>query len=258
LYPPDHEFFVAKMHVDGIWLIDFYGGAAIISPEAYLAAPASVDVTVPHRRPQPSSVKVSLEVKPDPTNKAGTARWLAAATAWGVLSTTSARSQASSVGAPFGNPYSFADGSTGTPYFYASDMDASMIDLFQGNGSAKPNTWASLALTEATLGGTSDSQQQCEIGVTTLSDPETPTCARLVLSGNLVKLAVNSTEDKSARAALYAKHPSFVNYPPGHDFFIAKMVVADVWLIDYFGGASIIPPSTYFAAGPKNDPVLLM
>ena len=41
-----------------------------------------------------------------------------------------------------------------------------------------------------------------------------PSEQRLVFSGTVVKLAPNSTEDKTGRAALFERHPSFANYPP--------------------------------------------
>jgi len=39
-YPKDHAFFTAKLEVDGVWLIDTYGGAANIKPAEYFAAPS--------------------------------------------------------------------------------------------------------------------------------------------------------------------------------------------------------------------------
>jgi len=105
----------------------------------------------------------------------------------------------------------------------------------------------SLALSEAALSGSKIARPDCTIGIG-LGDPENPPCARLVLSGSMVKLEVNSTEDKKARAALFKRHPSFAQYPPGHDFFVAKLEIDGVWLIDFYGGAAIIPPAEYFSA----------
>lgn len=256
LYPPGHDFFVAKMDLDGVWLIDFYGGAAIISPEDYLAPSSPSDGGLLKTRNKALSPPNSLP-KPEPSNKAAMARWMAASLDWGALVTTSSRSQGADIGEAFGNPYSFADAATGVPYFYASDLDASMIDIFQGSTSTKPNPKASFALSEAALGGTKDEQSACEIN-SFLGDPETPTCARLVLSGSIVRLAANSAEEKTARAALFTKHPSFANYPPGHDFFVAKMEVEAVWLIDAFGGAAIISPKDYFAVESIGKPFVAM
>jgi len=250
LYPPGHAFFVAKMELDAVWLIDFYGGAAIVTPKDYLAPSSSSHAVLPQGRMKAWS-SPNTSPRPKPSNKVGTARWMAATLDWGALVTTSSRSQGAQVGEAFGNPYSFADAGTGVPYFYASDLDASMIDIFKGNASVKPDPKATLALSEASLGGTTESQNACEIGGL-LSDPENPPCARLVLGGSIVKLAAESTEEKKGRAALFAKHPSFANYPPGHDFFVAKLDIETVWLIDAYGGAAIISPKDYFAASPDS------
>jgi len=186
-----------------------------------------------------SSLAVAAVARAPPFHwqKPETARWMAGTLDWGFLSTISTRSEASSVGDAFGNPYSFSDASTGVPYFYASMLDASMIDLFVTNGS-KPR--ASLTLSESAITDPGFIfRQYCKIG-TNLGDPENPPCARLVLSGNIVKLTANSTEEKKAKEALFSRHPSFEQYPPGHDFFAAKMEVDTVWLIDWYGGAAII------------------
>jgi hypothetical protein len=252
-FPPGHAFFVVKMVVDGVWLIDFYGGAAIIPPAKYLAANTSVGWMRGVHLEVPSPTPIA--VPPKPSEKAATARWMAKTLDWGVLSTSSSRAQGTSVGDPFGNPYSFADASTGVPYFYASDLDASMIDIFTASHA---NPKASLALSEASLGGTREHVRSCEIGAFPFGDPENPPCARLVLSGTIVKLAANTTDYKTGRASLFARHPSFANYPPGHDFFVAKMEVAAVWLIDAYGGAAIISPTDYFAANVSDESAFMV
>ena len=55
-----------------------------------------------------------------------------------------------------------------------------------------------LALSEAAVPGAPLSA--CKIG-SFLGDPENPPCARLVLSGDVVKVAANSTEETAAKAA---------------------------------------------------------
>merc|ERR1719265_2774721 len=159
---------------------------------------------------------------------------------YGVLSTTSTRSEASTVGDAFGNPYAFAD-AAGVPYFYASDLDASISDL-------NASTRMSFAMSEAQLTG-NQSIAACEIG-TLLGDPENPPCARLVLSGNYVRLAAGSDEETTAKAVLFDRHPSFANLPADHGFFAAKLEIDGVWLIDFYGGAPVITPEEYFAASP--------
>ena len=176
---------------------------------------------------------------------AKTARGLVSDLTWGVLSTVCTRKDGATVGDAFGNPYSFADVG-GVPYFYASDMDASMIDAF---GAGEKSNRANLALSEASLPGHHSLiwKESCEIG-TALGDPENPPCARLVLSGNISKVAVGSAEETAAKKALVARHPSFANYPAGHSFYVAKLDLDGIWLIDFFGGAAIIKPSDYFGA----------
>ena len=188
----------------------------------------------------------ALAAPPAPTEYAATARWMVSDMTWGYMSTISTRTNASTPGDAFGNPYSFADASNGVPYFYVSDLDASIVDMFSGPG-AKPR--ASLALSEATLRMVNGSAQiaACEIG-TPLGDPENPPCARLVLSGTMVKLAADSAEGKTAHDALFARHPSFKHYPKDHAFYCTKLEVDGVWLIDAYGGAAIVSPSDYFAA----------
>lgn len=233
-YPPGHDFFVAKLDIDGIWLIDFYGGAANIAPKDYYAA----NLTSFERPMQPAP----LSSPPPAKDKVATARWMASTLKYGALSTLSTRSEASTIGDPFGNPQSFAD-VNGVPHIWASMLDASMVDLFSAEGA---NPRASLALSEASLAGTSESVKACTIG-SPLGDPENPPCARLVLSGNMVKLDVNTSEGAAAKEALFERHPAFASYPQSHDFLPVKMDLDGIWLIDQFGGAAIIDPKDYLA-----------
>ena len=81
---------------------------------------------------------------PAPTDSAATARWMVSTLEFGALTTLSTRTDASTVGDPFGNPYSFADVG-GVPYFYVSGLDASIVDTL-GDEGANPS--ASLTLSE--------------------------------------------------------------------------------------------------------------
>ena len=86
----------------------------------------------------------------DKADKPGNARYLAHRATWGVLSTTSTKTGVTE-GRAWGNPYSFVDGgwgdqtSTGTPYFYGSNMDQSFKDL-------QANPEATFTLSEENLG----------------------------------------------------------------------------------------------------------
>ena len=190
-------------------------------------------------------VSLNCGFSPAPTpSKAATARYMVSTVDWGALVTTSSRSEGTTVGDAFANPYSFAD-VAGVPYVYASSLDASFVDI----NASTPR--ATLALSEAAL---VDSKgvatiAACNIAnAQALGDPENPPCARLVLSGTVVKVAAGSAEETAAKAALFSRHPSFKAFPPGHGFFVAKLAIDGLWLIDFYGGAAIIAPADYFAA----------
>ena len=188
---------------------------------------------------------------PPAAEKAATARWMVSNLTWGALSTISNRTDGSTPGDAFGNPYSFAD-VAGVPYFYVSDLDASITDLAS-------NPRGSFALSEASLSlanGTS-AIAACQIGGGGgLGDPENPPCARLVLTGKFVNVAAGSPEEKTSKAALFARHPSFAHFPPGHSFYVVRLDLDGLWLIDAYGGAAIITPSDYFSANVTARPAI--
>lgn len=244
LMPASHAFFVAKLSIDSIWLISAYGGPANIKPSEYFN---HTGVSPAPRAHIPAIADSAVEAPPQrPLSRDShikTARMMAKTLTWGFLSTTSTDNVGRKVGDAFGNPYSFADVG-GQPYLFASDLDSSMKDLFKAAGAS---TRASIALSEASQPGKKSFlwKQKCQIG-TVLGDPENPPCARLVLSGNATKLANGTAEEKAAKAALVARHPAFANLTP--DFYVAKLNLEGIWLIDMFGGAQIIAPSDYLAA----------
>lgn len=227
--------------------------------------------------------------QPEVWKKAETARWMVHTIDWGVLTTLSSRSMIGSssssesttsdaTAVPFGNVYSFIDGScsnaTGIPYFYGSYMDQSFQDMLV-------NSAASLTLSEASLvhnecdDNTNNKSSVLNLACTIVpgsrhrqrslshhtnnkkkhgigGDPENPVCARLTLTGRLEPL--DATTDLYARiqAAFFQRHPSMANWPPNHQWAIVQLVVHDVWLIDYFGGATVLAPHDFF--DPANVP----
>jgi len=197
-----------------------------------------------------SLLAITTLAPPPYEKKALTARWMAQTINWGVLSTTSTRDEGTHAGDAFGNPYSFAS-VKGQPYFYASGMDSSMIDLNLDADSNSSGGRASFAISEASLG----TQAECKIASGSYGDPENPPCARLVLSGVMSKVPAGSAEEKIAKAALIATHPSFATLPASHKFFTAKMDLDGIWLIDFYGGAAIIEPKDYFAANVSSAAV---
>jgi hypothetical protein len=191
--------------------------------------------------------------RPDLSDKELTARWMVHSLDWGVVSTISCRHRSNNnTVMPFGNVYSFVDGpcatATGTPYFYGTYMDQTFQDIQQ-------NSVASFTLSQASFAsvcGGGGQLAQCDI--THLSkkkftgDPENPVCARLTLSGNLVEVSSASDEFKMAYKAFVHRHLNMKTWPEDHNWKILKLEINDIWLIDYFGGASILNVNDYYNA----------
>lgn len=163
---------------------------------------------------------------PDWRNKTLTARYLAHTADWGVVSMMSAQFKDT----PFGIVQSFADGpvskGSGVPYFYISDISTVYRNIMTNNR-------CSLTVTEA------EGHYCWKHDM----DPESPPCAQLTLSGNIIK--VQKDEESVAANALFSRHPKMKTWPTGHEFHFYKMKLTSVWLIDYFGGAAIIPVDEY-------------
>lgn len=187
----------------------------------------------------------------DQHSKANTTKWLANALDYGFLSTISARTEGTSPGAPFGNPYSYAL-VDGTPYFYLFMGDASATDALQPDSSS---SLASLSLSASSFGNVNDKDDKeiavDECNIKAGGDPESPLCARLVFTGNLV----NATEGEAtpAKAALFERHPSMAFWPD-HGWFVAKLVIRSIFFLDFYGPASVIQPEAYRAAIPNAGP----
>jgi hypothetical protein len=183
---------------------------------------------------------------PSSTDSAATARWIVAGLETGVLNTISSRE--GNHGAPFGNPYSFVDGpcslSTGIPYFYATEKDQSLIDVAAAGG----NDVVSLSLSEAFMSGDEYLEQKnCVVG--SAGDPESPMCARLVVTGRWEEVD-DKEENEMMTNAFTDRHPLSASWPAGHGFKLYKIVVQDLWLISHYGGAVIIDVDEYFAYEP--------
>ena len=187
----------------------------------------------------------TLLERPNLRNKAETARWMVHSIDWGVLSTISTRFKDPDVVVPFGNIYSFVDGpcdnSTGIPYIYGTYMDQSFQDSLS-------NTAVSFTLSEASLASVCGGSNlpSCKIQTQTYGDPENPVCARLTLTGRLIVLQDNSDEYDLAQQALFQRHASMKDWPHNHDWVVAKIDLHDIWLIDYFGGATNVDVNQYF------------
>ena len=199
-----------------------------------------------------------------PSHASISPRWMVHTLDWGVLSTISSRivqsvdsqrispavvtavADESVMPVPFGNIYSFVDGtcdnSTGIPYIYGTYLDQTFVD-------SQYNKAVSLSLSEASLpsvcGG--KSLPSCTISRSSHGDPENPICARLVLSGFIVVLSKEDEEYDFAKQAIFHRHSSMEEWPEDHNWVVAKIDVQDIWLIDFFGGAAVLNIDAYKA-----------
>ncbi|XP_038889588.1 protein CREG1 isoform X3 [Benincasa hispida] len=177
--------------------------------------------------------RLLLISKPDPDNAAATARWLVSQNSWGILSTISSDFG----GAPFGNVVSFSDGppneGRGIPYFYLTTLDPTAKYAISDER-------ASFTLSEY------------PIGTCGKTDPENPTCAKITLIGKLKQVEPNSKEVEFAKTSLFSKHGEMKNWPKDHDFRFYKLVIENIFLINWFGGPKPLTVDQYLHLKPNE------
>ncbi|XP_047025794.1 protein CREG1 isoform X1 [Helicoverpa zea] len=172
------------------------------------------------------------EGPPDHTKLIAMARYVLHNAGWASLATISVLPAIE--GFPFSNVKSIVDGSlansTGIPYFYMSPLDFSAKDLSKNS--------------RATVLVSLEETRYCE---NQKIDPEDPRCTRLMLSGKMKKIHENTAEYVFAKGALFERHPSMADFPPDHNWFVAKLKIAQIAMVDWFGGAKYIPVRDYLA-----------
>jgi len=170
---------------------------------------------------------------PQPSQAALMARYVMHNSDWVSISTTSTLPSVKTY--PFVSLESVSDGpvskGTGIPYLYITTLDLSAKDIEHDN---RCTVLASLA--------------QSKYCKSENLDPEDPRCARVMLTGHLLKVDNTTAEFVFAQNALYSRHPAMKNWPTGHNFYFAKVDIEQVALFDYFGGVKFIPVEAYFYA----------
>jgi len=149
---------------------------------------------------------------------------------WGSLATISSHEPIK--GFPFAKVFSISDGvpgksSSGIPVFYMTPMDVSAQDV-----AADPRVTLSL------------SEAQSDICKEEEEDPQSPVCAKVMLTGNIVKIE-DQQEKEEALSDLVSRHPDMLNWPAGHGWFFAKLQLTQVQLLDYYGGITTLTPEEY-------------
>merc|ERR1712157_679122 len=89
--------------------------------------------------------------------------------------------------------------------------------------------------------------EECQIS-SSGGDPSNPMCARLTITGKLVKLAEGGSEFKQVKEWLFHRHAAMEEWPEDHGWLILKLDIEDIWFIDFFGGANVLKPEDYLNA----------
>ncbi|XP_041765040.1 protein CREG1-like [Anopheles merus] len=177
---------------------------------------------------------------PPHTEYAKMARYLVHKAEWvsmGSLSTVDAIK-----GFPMVNIISVADSargekSTGTLYFYLTMLDYTAQDLDRDN--------------RLTVMLTLDQDLYCtRNGI----DPMEPTCARIMVSGRADKIENGTAEYAFGSRAMFSRHPAAQKWiqTDGHNFFLCKLNITQIAVLDFYGGPHYVTMADYLAADPDK------
>ncbi|CAO1429569.1 unnamed protein product [Diamesa serratosioi] len=180
-----------------------------------------------------NSIGESAVPPPDHTEYAKMARWIVHNMEWTSMGTISTVPSIS--GFPMVNVIAFADSSkdapsTGVIYFYLTMLDFTAQDL------AKNNRLTTLFSMEQSL----YCSQKMKV------DPMEPTCARIMISGNALRIRNETEEFKFATAAMISHHPASVNWLKTHNFFLCKLNISQIAVLDWYGGPHFVDTKDYY------------
>lgn len=241
-WPAEHGWIVFEMIPEDIIIFSHYGGSARISPLEYFAAsPKSPANIIRARqaavRKSHMASSLSQPASPSMTKPEGARKMIHAAN-WGVLSTST------KAGKPFSYVESFSDGATGLAtgriWFFLTEKDQVVDD-------ASRDDRVSFTVSQAMIDAARTSQPFCGGNIA-----EDPTCGRITLSGQLRRLE-SPAEISTAKAALFARHPVMVSWPGSHAFTPYELEIETIFFVNFYGGASPMTVSEYFAAIPVSE-----
>jgi len=186
-----------------------------------------------------NSLFLSSSDPPPHTDYAKMARWLVHNVEWTAMGTISTLPAIS--GFPMVNVIAFADSekeekSTGNIYFYLTMLDFTAQDLSKKN--------------QLTTLFTMDQSLYC---TKRKIDPMEPTCARAMISGEALRIPKDSDEYEFATAAMLSHHPASARWLDTHEFFLCKLNISSICLLDWYGGPHYIKPEDYFKAELDSD-----
>eukprot|EP00213_Chloropicon_mariensis_P006697 CAMPEP_0197476984 /NCGR_PEP_ID=MMETSP1309-20131121/12484_1 /TAXON_ID=464262 /ORGANISM="Genus nov. species nov., Strain RCC998" /LENGTH=167 /DNA_ID=CAMNT_0043017649 /DNA_START=216 /DNA_END=719 /DNA_ORIENTATION=+ len=161
------------------------------------------------------------------------ARYLVHNNLWGVMGTNSRDRK----GLPWTNVVDLSDGpvcnSTGRLFFYLTSLDETAYDV-------EVYPTVSFTVAEAAITNNADA-----LGCGS-TDVEDPTCAKLVVIGDL--LVVPKDEQDYAIDLLASRHPVIKSWPANHGFQPYELHIDTLNILDFYGGMKQVPTQEYFNA----------
>ncbi|KAG5683334.1 hypothetical protein PVAND_012620 [Polypedilum vanderplanki] len=171
---------------------------------------------------------------PPHTDYAKMARWLVHNSEWMSMGTIS--TLPSITGFPMVNVIAMADSekgakSTGVIYFYLVMLDFTAQDL------SKKNQLTALFSMDQSLYCTKKN-----------IDPMEPTCARIMISGEALRVEKGTSDYDFGAKAMASHHPASAHWIDAHDFFLCKMNISQIVVLDWYGGPHYVSLDDYFKA----------
>lgn len=165
------------------------------------------------------------------------ARYIVNQADWTSVSTISTRKEIETF--PTVNLASFSDGplgnGSGIPYLYLTPLDFTAQDLAKDS--------------RATLLMTLAQGSYCRDKIW---DPMDPRCARVMISGKIKPIRLDSPELEIAKDAVFERHPGLKNMPADHHFYFAKLKIMSIVVLDTFGGPKYVNVKDYLHPPTPN------
>jgi len=182
---------------------------------------------------------LSYDDPPPYTDYAKMARYLVHNIDWTAMGTISTLPELK--GFPMVNVKATADSereekSTGNIYFYLTMLDFTAKDL------SKNNKLTTLFSIEQNLYCSKNNV-----------DPMEPTCARAMISGEALRIPKDSDEFKFGTNAMMSHHPAAATWLKNHEFFLCKLNISSIIVLDWYGGAHYVDSEDYFKAELDSD-----
>ncbi|XP_030370511.1 protein CREG1 [Scaptodrosophila lebanonensis] len=120
--------------------------------------------------------------------------------------------------------------STGKIHFLLTDLD------FTGPDWQRNNKVTFLFTDEQTLNCKNNNK-----------DPMEPTCARIMISGQVRKISTSAADYKNALATFEKRHPAAINWMKAHHFYLCELDIQNIFVLDFYGGPHNVKSADYYS-----------